>query len=208
MKRTACLATLLIVLSGCASSLSMKPSVAKQIDSLVVAPDIRVPQALYYQGRDSLAWTAVAGGVGAGIAGATIGEGIRLKAIEDEIFIEEIVSHALTDEVCTNIRCNVDKRPRTEATLFIEIPVYGLTIVNPFSKVYAGLLKVNARIEIADDVVWKDSVYVNPVYSEEGLYTFTKQDYEDNPLILRDAWTSAARVASQRLVQTIPVEKP
>lgn len=203
MKNILSILCFISTLYGCTASVPMKSHEIQKIKSLSIAPEIEVSETLYYYGDETRTWGMVAGGIGAALASQAPAERIRLLAIKNNIFIEDIVKNTLSHNLCRKINCSVTDKTTADAVLSIKIPVYGISLTGPFSNDYAPVLKIEAQIATSKEVIWKNDAYINPVFSSENLLRFSIYTIDSKPNILKEAWQSAVIVATQKLLSNI-----
>lgn len=191
------------MLTACAKTVPLATGDRDAIQSVFVAPEVNLPERMYYQGPGSQIGYLF-GGIGAGIdAAANIAPAEQMThyARENGILIEDIVKGQLTEEIRKRLSCSFTEKLPADATLKIEIPLYGMTIpANGFSNELVPVIQIKAELQGSDGkTLWKDKEYISALSTRTSSYS--ESDIYRDPENLRRAFEEVVTIAVGALAE-------
>jgi len=194
--------TLMLILSGCATTISLKPSVRQQIHSVSISKIVTPAKNMYMD--------APGADVGAafGIVGEIARESIDGVAISDyqraakkyHIHLKTIVRNEFIQAFKQQHPFQL-KNKNADAELFLYIKQYGYEvggISGTFSGSVRPVLKVQALMVRDKKIVWQQDVSTGAAISD--MPTKDMHAIFSNKKLINQLWSVAAREVSQQLV--------
>lgn len=198
------LVTLLILLSGCATTQPIAISDRSNVTAVTVSKEVPVPAKMYYLGP----------GGATGLAFGAIGAAIAAPGIEKhrESFQEQIAASGVSidrivyEEALAQIRQSGkfplrDETKPGDAIIYISVLNYGFSIPNGFSSRLVPMLGLRYEMRDASGrMLWSATERVmplgNPVESVDA------EVIKSNPAAREAAWRAAAKALAVKLVAT------
>lgn len=192
----------LLLLTGCASSVAFNKQDRESIRSVSVGKDIKVADDIYYQGAGQSV------GMAFGLLGALIGEAAaqepknQLKAAikESQINPGHIVREQFANKLVeTNIFPAIVPEGG-DAEIRLEVNMLGFAQADPFSNQLKPMLGVSGSLARKDGtVLWEKNDFVANLNEQTPAHTL--EEYLQNPQFIREAFTVAAKIVSDELIE-------
>lgn len=155
---------------------------------------------MYYLDQKQI-WARVCIGVLACAIPCYDAQQIKEAALKEKIQITEIVRNEFINQLKLNNRFKIANKEYSDATIYLEIRGYGLTIPTGFTDKLKPVLTVVGRLINRDGkVLWQDS---ESIRSFENLPDFGASELLQDPHDLFVAWNAAAQVVSKKLVKSL-----
>jgi hypothetical protein len=189
-------------LAACGASKTIKPADQAAIDSVSVAPSVKVTVEPMLVGSES-GLTMLFGAVGAAVAAAGAekdgvknlvefmsASGIDAGEIARQQFTEKLKGHPF-----------YGSRLSTEGgyRFVLEVPSYGINKVNAFSSYWMAIMRINYQLLSPDGKVLAEDWAVSSVFTDRP--EFTMEELKADPQKLRQALEFAASEASTKLMK-------
>ncbi|MGB0205491.1 MAG: hypothetical protein ACPF9K_10645 [Neptuniibacter sp.] len=193
---------MVVLLTGCAATQRISEQDRANVNVVIINQDVKKPDDFYYFGPGS-AFGLLFGAVGGAITAAVNqkpGEVLEQFAIENEIYIEEIVRQEVISAMNNSGKFNLaDHKSEKASVVNVYIRLYGLSIPNGFSSKLVPALDI--RCEMMDPngrVIWAANDRVS--FLNSPVEAITLEELKSNPKKLEDMWIVAAREISNELV--------
>lgn len=238
MKKTVLFLSMMLVLtlSGCTSFQAMSSADRARIHRLYVSDTVKMPDSMFYWDRARSVAVGIGAGVGVAAGagssssstkGALIGVGAGMGAVVGEqmshepsqkilqamhsslIDIGALVRQDLMDELVRTGKMElVDEPGKADATLVLEVEMYGFGQTQGFSSILYPVLRVDARIaDTADKRVWQKADYIVPL-SKKNKKGNTFEEYLQNPRKIRENFSIASKAVAGNIVAELPSGMP
>ncbi|WP_342146135.1 hypothetical protein [Rickettsiella endosymbiont of Aleochara curtula] len=187
-------------LAGCVSTIQMTPEEAKSIKTIEVSQKVIPAKKMYYLDQKQI-WARACIGVFACAIPCYDAQQIKEAALKEKIQITEIVRNEFINQLKLNNRFKIANKEYSDATIYLEIRGYGLTIPTGFTDKLKPVLTVVGRlINHEGKVLWQDS---ESIRAFENLPDFEASELLQDPHNLFVAWNTAAQVVSKKLVKSL-----
>jgi hypothetical protein len=200
---------LLVLVTGCASTVAFRHTDHPAIKSVSLHNDIENPTRIMYLGPASQAYSGGYSLAGLVAALATTGEGtdaeigIKLEDVMSQASIDlrEIVREQFLHQL-RQLRVFQDIRPEGgDAEFMLTILQYGFRRSSPEG--IKPWLRVQGRLQQSGGpVLWTNAVEIQSV-EYEPTPEYRLKECLENPARIKDALTVAAQLAAERLVKNI-----
>jgi hypothetical protein len=194
-----------IALTGCATSNNSKPLTQEQIvniKQISISKEVGQPAGAFYSGPEQ-AWAAVGGIVGSIVAAdsaKTKGQQLAEFMKKENINLDEILTKDLTAEINKTQLFKVKDAAPDQATLNLEIKVYGLGQSNGLSSTLYPVLGVNSKLtHPSGSILWQKYEYITPLNSLNNQGD-TLENFLKNPERLRASFENVSKVLSELIV--------
>ncbi len=208
--KSALLATLLIpalLLAGCASSTALKLSQKDEasIHDIKVSKNIKAPTKMAYIGGDFTygSMFGVVGGAIVAVQDQKTAAELSDIAKQHHIDIKQIVRRQMIKQLRAHTKFHiVADAKKADATLFIKIKLYGLSIPHGFTNQLKPVLEVEGLLaNRRGKLIWDSKARVFAL--TKGTPHFDINVIANNPKKLALAWKAAADIAANRLIKTL-----
>ena len=192
------LASVVLVVAGCASSVTLDDSAKASIKSISISEKVVVPEQAHFIGPG-----AAFGALGA-LAGASSDtpQAIKSHLEKNKIDLGKIVREQFEQEAKQNSFLGSRLKPGGESRVEIEIRVYGLGQKRGFSNDYVPMLGYNVKmLDSTNKVVWEKYDYVSAF--TEGIPTYQFEEYFKSDAAFRSAYTQSARIIARNLLKDV-----
>lgn len=193
----------LALVIGCATQLSITNR--ESIRTVSINKNIKIPDEIYYYGLGHGVGGALSGLIGQAIADvAAQGTKAQIKTAmqEGHIDLAQIVREQFeTELVAARIFPSIipeggDAEVRLEIGMFGFAQIFGDILSNQMKP----MLTINGSLVRTDGtIIWKKSSYV--INATKQTPSHTLEEYLQNPQLMREAFTVAAKIASAELVK-------
>jgi hypothetical protein len=192
------LASVVLLLAGCASSVTLDDGAKASIKSVSISENVIVPTQAHFIGPGS-AFGAL--GAIAGSASDTP-QAIKNHLEKNKIDLGRIVREQFEQEARQNSFLGSRLKPGGESRLEIEIRVYGLGQKRGFSNEYVPMLGYNVKLfDGTNRVVLEKYDYVTAF--TEGIPTYQLEEYFKSDTAFRTAFTQSARIIARNLLKDV-----
>lgn len=187
----------ILLLGGCASKLSLSPADKEHIKTIAIAKSVHVPDEMWYTGPE-----ATFGVVGLLVEKSTTKMEDKIKALakENDIYIDQIVYQTISGYMSSLNGYTVveEGEQAADATMTIDIDLYGLALAHGFSSKLNPMLRLTMRLNDRSGKVISKSV---GYYSGGSVTPVTLESIKADPKELGRVWQDAANfVVSKTLV--------
>jgi hypothetical protein len=184
-------------LASCAPpSMQLTSANATNLKTIKISPNVTTPKQVYYMGGGSTIF---------GLIGLAANEKrkARFNAFEKRAHIR--IGGILSGEVRSALRRYTPYHvvnSQQNATMYLTIRQYGLSITTGFGRYLKPVLYVTAKlVDSNGKKIWQDSESVTPMSSAVQKYNPTQTT--TNPNLLVFAWDKAAKVVAKRLAYNL-----
>lgn len=192
--------TICFFLSACVSTITMTPEQAKSIKTIEVSQKVTPAKRMYYLDQKQI-WARACIGAWAYAIPSYDEQNIKEAALKQKIQITEIVRNEFIKQLKQGSHFKLTNTGYSDATIYLEVRVYGLTIPTGFtSKLKPMLIVVGRLINHEGKVLWQDS---ESIRSFKNLPDFDVSELLHDPHNLFIAWDAAAEVVSKKLVKSL-----
>lgn len=187
-------------LAGCVSTIQMTPGEANSIKTIEVSQKVIPAKRMYYLDQKQI-WARACIGVLSCAIPCYDEQQIKEAALKEKIQITEIVRNEFINQLKQTARFKIANKDYSDAILYLEIRIYGLTIPTGFTNKLKPVLMVVGRLINHDGkVLWQDS---ESIRSFKNLPDFEASELLQDPHNLFVAWNAAAKVVSKKLVKSL-----
>ncbi|MGB8285214.1 MAG: hypothetical protein WCE22_00685 [Candidatus Aquirickettsiella gammari] len=201
--------TLCFALLGC-STISMTPEQKKSIKKIAVSKDVLMPKEMTYKNRDEAMAIVLYSTMGL-IPGCALGlpfelavdkekKGIEALIDHEGIKITEIVRNDVINQLKQDGRFKIVDEGGADASLHLEIKLYGLFVPSVISTKFRPYLSVKGKLlSPSDKILWQDS----GLMATGDLPKFSKEEILRDPHNIYLEWDAAAKVVAKKLLKSL-----
>src|SRR5262245_20482774 len=192
------LASAVLLVAGCASSVTLDDSAKASIKSISISEKVIVPEQAHFIGPG-----AAFGALGA-IAGSASDtpQAIENHREKNKIDLGRIVREQFEQEAKQNSFLGSRLKPGGESRIELEIRVYGLGQRRGFSNDYVPMLGYNVKLfDASNKVVLEKYDYVSAF--TEGIPVYQLEEYFKSDTAFRSAYTQSARIIAKNLLKDV-----
>ncbi len=190
-------------LSGCISTMRLKPEDAKLIKGIDVNKKIIKPRTIFYQNQNDVLLVAIsplAYVIDKDVNGFPERNQIQDVAEEAGINISSILRDEVISQIKQNAKFRIVKTKDADAVLNLEIRSYGLSPCGFSSKLGPDLMVIGSLTNSKNKLIWKNIASVGP-YGQ--MPKFSKQELLHDPHNIYLEWDEAAKEAARKLVRKV-----
>lgn len=194
-------------LSGCISTIRLKPEDAQMIKAIEVNKNVVKPKIIFYENQTEV-FLSNFSPLGYVIY-KQMHESAEQKEIQDiaekaRAKISEILQNEVLNQLKQNGKFKIaTTRQGANAVLNLEIETYGLSAPNGGSSKLGPILTVIGNLTNSKNkIIWKDIVSINP-YFDRQMPKFSRKELLQDPHNIYLAWDEAAKEAAKRLVKSL-----
>lgn len=185
----------MIFLAACASSVELSKQDRSRISTIKISRNVVLPKdASYVGGLASL------GALGALMQGSSDSDRIKKYLKQNNIDVGQIVYRKFKMAARENKYLAARLDPAGNATIQIEVKIYGLGVKNGLSDEFKPMLGYYARMkDPAGKLVWEKYDYIG--FDDVPMYTL--KQYFSDPKYFREAYGKAATIIADGILKTL-----
>ncbi len=188
---------LLSLLNGCAGNAPISAADKAHISSIYIDPAITVPEDMWYTGPE-----ATFGVIGLLVEKSTAKTEDKIIALaqKNDIHIDKILYNELRKQLSLSPTFTVVDNQASDATLSVDIVIYGLTLPHGFSSKLVPILRYTTTLNDATGKqIWKQTEHV--VLKDVG--GATADQINEDPAILKRLWGEAAASGAKHTAENL-----
>jgi len=193
--------SILLAMAGCAGQKTIKTEDRGAIETVSVAPAVKVPNQPMVAGSEAglaILFGAVGGAIAADAEktnGQSFSEFLRISGIDVGQIVREQFTETLKSHPFYGSRLTADGRCR----LVLEVRAYGINKTNTFSANWVPNLNIHYLLLSPDGKVLAEDWAMTAMFSDRP--TFTTEQMQANPQIVKQAFEKTASAVSAKLVK-------
>lgn len=190
-----------------AKTVKAKPEVIAAIKTVRISDTVTMAGDMFYQGRAETFAMSAAIAEGDGRPPEAKPREPKAQVIETmksgQVDLRSITREQFAKELQKAGRMNVVQDGDADATVSLNLEMYGLGQRSGFSPILYPVLRVEATMTRKDGtVVWQNSDYITPQNKENNL-GHKEEEYAAQPELLRETWVNIAGIVSRVVLKTL-----